>query len=69
MSSSNVNQHVCIIRPKREIDSYYIQQNLISTNGQKQIELNQAGGGREGLNFKQIAKMDFFSPSLREQKN
>jgi type I restriction enzyme S subunit len=67
MSSSNVNQHVCIIRPKHEIDSYYIQQNLISTNGQKQIGLNQAGGGREGLNFQQIAKMDFFFFFLREQ--
>ncbi|CZR09900.1 type I restriction enzyme, S subunit [Trichococcus ilyis] len=66
-SPSNVNQHVCIIRPTNEINSYYIQLNLTSPKGQKQIELNQAGGGREGLNFQQIAKMDFKYPTFREQ--
>ena len=67
-SHSNVNQHVCIIRPIYEIDSYFIQLNLTSLNGQKQIELNQAGGGREGLNFQQIGKIVFSYPSSGEQK-
>ena len=66
-SPSNVNQHVCIIRPINEINSHYIQLNLTSPKGQKQIELNQAGGGREGLNFQQIAKMDFKYPTFKEQ--
>ena len=64
---ANVNQHVSIIRPFSEINPYFIQLNLTSEKGQKQIELNQAGGGREGLNFQQIAKMSFFFPSLEEQ--
>ncbi|MEC2873453.1 restriction endonuclease subunit S, partial [Bacillus cereus] len=41
--------------------------NIASEKGQKQIELNQAGGGREGLNFQQIAKMAFYFPNLVEQ--
>ncbi|WP_430618359.1 type I restriction enzyme, S subunit [Enterococcus sp. DIV1767] len=65
---SNVNQHVCIIRPKNKYDPKFIQLNISSQNGQKKIELNQAGGGREGLNFQQISKMTFVYPSYQEQK-
>ncbi|MHA6253204.1 restriction endonuclease subunit S [Oceanobacillus sp. CAU 1775] len=65
---ANVNQHVSIIRPMSEFDPYFIQLNITSEKGQNQIELNQAGGGREGLNFQQIAKMRFYFPSLEEQK-
>lgn len=64
---ANVNQHVCIIRPNNSADSFFIQLNITSTKGQKEIELNQAGGGREGLNFQQIAKMTFFFPKKEEQ--
>ncbi|MEI4600661.1 restriction endonuclease subunit S [Bacillus cereus] len=64
---ANVNQHVSIIRPSGEVNPYFIQLNITSEKGQKQIELNQAGGGREGLNFQQIAKMDFYFPDLLEQ--
>ncbi|MCT3225228.1 MULTISPECIES: restriction endonuclease subunit S [Lactobacillaceae] len=66
--TANVNQHVCIIRPKDNISSNFIQLNISSSNGQKEIELNQAGGGREGLNFQQIARMNFSYPSYDEQK-
>ncbi|AEW57572.1 Type I restriction-modification system, specificity subunit S [Bacillus cereus F837/76] len=64
---ANVNQHVSIIRPSGEVNPYFIQLNITSEKGQKQIELNQAGGGREGLNFQQIAKMGFYFPALVEQ--
>ena len=64
---ANVNQHVCIIRPKSEIDSNFIHLNITTLNGQQQIDNNQAGGGREGLNFKQIAKIVFYFPTLQEQ--
>ncbi|MED1611083.1 MULTISPECIES: restriction endonuclease subunit S [Bacillus cereus group] len=64
---ANVNQHVAIIRPLKEVNPYFIQLNITSEKGQKQIELNQAGGGREGLNFQQIAKLAFYFPSLVEQ--
>ncbi|UUV99064.1 restriction endonuclease subunit S [Vagococcus luciliae] len=65
--TANVNQHVCIIRPEKHYSSNFIQLNLSSYKGQKEVELNQAGGGREGLNFKQISKMSFYYPNYNEQ--
>jgi len=65
---ANVNQHVCIIRPTSKLDPYYLQLLLASEIGQKQISISQAGGGKEGLNFKQIAKMSFLIPSIEVQK-
>lgn len=64
---ANVNQHVCIIRPGKNVNPFFIQLNITSPKGQKEIELNQAGGGREGLNFQQIARMTFFFPNKEEQ--
>src|SRR5699024_3430286 len=64
---ANVNQHVCIIRPNQEVNPYFIQLNITSDKGQKQIKNNQAGGGREGLNFQQIGKMSFSYPNSSEQ--
>lgn len=68
LESANVNQHVCIIRPTEGYQPDFIQLNLSSDNGQKQIDASQAGGGREGLNFQGIGKMQFSFPSLNEQK-
>ena len=68
VESANVNQHVCIIRQIEGYQSDFIQLNLSSDNGQKQIDASQAGGGREGLNFQEIGKMQFSFPSLNEQK-
>ena len=65
---ANVNQHVCIIRPIKGYLSDFIQLNLSSDNGQKQIDASQAGGGREGLNFQEIGKMQFPFPTINEQK-
>ena len=65
--SANVNQHVCIIRPVKGYEAKYIQLNIASINGQKQIDASQAGGGREGLNFQQIGKMEFMFPNIDEQ--
>ena len=64
---ANVNQHVCIIRPTKDFDSDFIQLNIASNFGQKQIDASQAGGGREGLNFQEIGKMSFMFPSNQEQ--
>lgn len=66
--AANVNQHVCIIRVNDNYLPTFIQQQLASGNGQRQIELNQAGGGREGLNFQQIGLLQFMFPSLAEQQ-
>ncbi len=68
LDGANVNQHVCIIRPVDGYEPKYIQLNISSSNGQKQIDSSQAGGGREGLNFQQIGKMTFMFPKLEEQQ-
>jgi type I restriction enzyme S subunit len=47
----NVNQHVCIIRLKKESDPRFIQPILSSAKGQSIFESLQTGSGREGLNF------------------
>ncbi len=66
--NANVNQHVCIIRPKnKNYSPEFIQLNLISDKGEKQIDSYQAGGAREGLNFEQIGKMSFYFPNVVEQ--
>lgn len=68
LDQANVNQHVCIVRPTDGYCPDFVQLNLASDSGQKQIESSQAGGGREGLNFQQIGKMHFSFPTLDEQK-
>lgn len=67
LEHANVNQHVCIIRPVDEYCPEFIQLNLASNNGQRQIKSSQAGSGREGLNFQQIGKMSFMFSSIAEQ--
>lgn len=67
ITTANINQHVCIIRL---IDSapIFIHQFLASSKGQKLIYQSQAGGGREGLNFQNIASFKINLPSLPEQE-
>ncbi len=66
---ANVNQHVCIIRTKgSDVSPEFIQLNIISSSGQNQIDAFQAGGGREGLNFQQIGKIEFLYPGIKEQQ-
>jgi type I restriction enzyme S subunit len=65
---ANVNQHVCIIRPKRDILSRYLAQWLSSDFGQHSISIFQAGGNREGLNFQQIRGIPVSLPPLPEQQ-
>jgi type I restriction enzyme S subunit len=64
---ANVNQHVCIIRLLAEFSADFIQLHLTSPRGQRKIDDNQAGGAREGLNFRQIGGMTFDYPSPTEQ--
>ncbi|EJL6506609.1 restriction endonuclease subunit S [Vibrio cholerae] len=65
----NVNQHVCIIRPKnKELVSTYLNYYLSSKYGQKQINISQAGGGREGLNFEAIRGFNIPITSDTEQQ-
>lgn len=64
----NVNQHVCIIRPKRSaIHTKNLHYEFISQFGQVFIDLSQNGANREGLNFQQIKNFLFLIPSQEEQ--
>lgn len=69
IQGGNVNQHVCIIRTnKSELIPYFLNQYLLSSDGQKQIDSFQAGGNRQGLNFAQIRSFSFLLPSVKEQQ-
>jgi type I restriction enzyme S subunit len=70
IAGGNVNQHVCILRVKpKELNPIFLNQYLISQNGQKQIDSFQAGGNRQGLNFAQIRTFSIpLPPSLNEQQ-
>lgn len=65
---ANVNQHVCIIRPDRNILTPFLNAFFASEVGQKQIWLFQQGGGREGLNFEAIKSFLLPLPPLPEQR-
>jgi type I restriction enzyme, S subunit len=64
----NVNQHVCIIRVDRPTNRLLCSI-VLSSLGQKQIDSFQAGGNREGLNFRQVRSISLAIPrSLDEQE-
>lgn len=69
VKGGNVNQHVCIIRtiPAR-LDHHFLNQFLLSSDGQRQIENFQAGGNRQGLNFTQVRSFVIPLPPLAEQR-
>ena len=65
----NVNQHVCIIRPKKnKVKSEYLHYCIISDMGQQQIDLTQTGANREGLAVEDIKGFTFNIPFLSEQQ-
>lgn len=64
----NVNQHVCIIRTKDELNPQFLNQFLISHHGQSQIDSFQAGGNRQGLNFAQIRSFSIPMPPEKDEQ-
>lgn len=65
---ANVNQHVCILRTiEKQVDPIFLCEFLNSFYGQQQIQLLQAGGNREGLNFANIKAMKFPNYDFSEQ--
>src|SRR5690606_4910594 len=68
IAKGNVNQHVCIIRTKNELNAVFLNQYLISHYGQKQIDSFQAGGNRQGLNFSQIRSLEIPIPPTKEEQ-
>lgn len=69
IAGGNVNQHVCIVRTNQNKLNPKILVELINSDiGQKQIDSYQAGGNREGLNFKQVRQLKFaISDDINEQ--
>lgn len=66
----NVNQHVCIVRPKRRIVlPNYLHYLFVSDIGQSYIDLSQTGANREGLTINDIRSFSFNIPSLEEQQH
>ncbi|MEZ4968440.1 MAG: restriction endonuclease subunit S [Flavobacteriaceae bacterium] len=63
---ANVNQHVCIIRTEKDLDPYLLCEFLNSSYGHEQIQLLQAGGNREGLNYISIRQMRFPNCIIKE---
>ena len=70
LEPSNVNQHVCIMRPIRKaIVPAFLHYAVISDFVQSQIFSSENGVSREGLNFEQVANMLVPYPkSLRLQQ-
>lgn len=67
-SPANVNQHVCIIRTlPSKLDPVFLCEFLNSRYGQQQIQILQAGGNREGLNFGNIRLMKLPDYSFQQQ--
>ncbi|GLR63869.1 restriction endonuclease subunit S [Marinospirillum insulare] len=69
ISGGNVNQHVCIIRTvEKKLAPSLLVELINSRLGQEQIDSYQAGGNREGLNFKQVRQLEFpVATSIKEQ--
>lgn len=67
LGEANVNQHVCIIRPKAEMNTRYLFYLMCSDVAQKQIENEQTGSGREGLNFESLKNFIFPVTTYDEQ--
>ena len=62
----NVNQHVSIIRLKKD-NPKFLQSILSSWRGQKLVFQGMTGSGREGLNFESIKGFKFTIPTPPEQ--
>ncbi len=69
LKEANVNQHVCIVRTQPDLlFPEYLCALLNSDIGRRQLYENQAGGGREGLNFENLRSFRISIPTLPEQK-
>lgn len=65
---ANVNQHVCILRPVRDlVTSEYLHLLLCSRQAKDQISSLENGTSREGLNFTQVGGLLFAFPPVQEQ--
>lgn len=66
--SANVNQHVAIVRPRRDVDPAWLALALGSSQLQDQIWASQSGSAREGLSAEVAGRLVLAVPPLAEQK-
>jgi type I restriction enzyme S subunit len=67
--TANVNQHVCIIRPEKEvINPVFLSYLMSMDNFQKKIFATQSGATRQAFNYTQIKKFDIVTPPLHLQQ-
>ena len=69
LGEANVNQHVCILRPNKNILSKFLYLVLRANVGQEQMRKEQTGSGREGLNFEMIKNFNLLLFDLSEQQS
>lgn len=70
LGRANVNQHVCAIRLEEpsERDAIVLNAFLGSPMGQHQVDVLNAGGSREGLNYEQVRGLCVVWPSAEERE-
>ena len=69
-AEGNVNQHVCIIRPKPgAITNTYLSAYLSTPMMQKEIQVEQSGASREGLTLQSIKDFQITVPPIHEQQS
>jgi type I restriction enzyme S subunit len=68
--AANVNQHVCILRPRKElVHPAFLNAAISSSSVQSQIFTSENGVSREGLNFGQTSNLVFAFPArVKEQR-
>jgi type I restriction enzyme S subunit len=65
----NVNQHVCIIRTKKDkLSPFFLNYFIRSKVGQTQVDYYQTGGNREGLTGENIKNFKISFPMIQEQQ-
>lgn len=65
----NVNQHVCIIRTKKnQLSPFFLNYIIQSNIGQTQVDYFQTGGNREGLTIENIKNFTISFPNISEQE-
>jgi len=66
---ANVNQHVCIIRPKPHLDSFFVSYYLSCSLIQSLINAIQVGASRQGLTIEDIGSLYIVTPpKIQQQK-
>ncbi|WP_404362552.1 restriction endonuclease subunit S [Marinobacter sp.] len=66
---ANVNQHVCVIRLEQpESHAKWVSLAMTSAATKSQVDINQTGAAREGLNFEQVSDFLICVPPCEERR-